>query len=310
MTDSRLDGNVGLDVEQSVKLTQDMDGETNVLVEHGDPYQLVYDVKEDSSDSDPNTSELTNDLSHQPQESNPLLAYLPGEDSTTGSKELETSSVSSTSEKRSREGTSSTPRSTPDISTVDQVDGKSDEVVAEKEASDVFTEDKETITKEASGTPAVPPAQPTTDNDTKEIVKTVRSQSTSSTSSLPTSTSLEQQYEPTFTYKGIMYLGSTTVNAPISEVEANRKITILKTHSDAAQSMPINLIVPTMSTGRVILKDPEQDQPLAVFQVKTILFCVRGRAPDMLDCFAFNVKHKTSGIFHCHAFQCESAQEV
>lgn len=294
MTDSGLDGKVGLDVEQDVDLEQEsMDGEASGQMEHGDPYQLVYDVKEDSSDS----GEIENNASpHQPQGSNPLLAYLPGEGNGAGSKELETSS--------SREGTPISPRSTPDISTGGQVDGKPDAVTAENETP-VFTEDKETVANKVP--PVVPPAEPP--NNTTEAVTKVRSQSTSS-ANIPTTASLEQQYEPSFIYRGVIYLGSTTVNAPISEIEANRKIAILKSHSDATQAIPINLLVPTMFTGRVVLKDPEQDQPLAVFQVKTILFCVRGKGPDMLDCFAFNVKHKTSGIFHCHVFQCETAQEV
>ena len=294
MTDTGLGGKVGLDVEQDIDLEEE--SKAGGQMEHVDPYQLVYDVKEDSSDSELNSE--NNVSPHQPQGSNPLLAYLPGEDNGTGSKELETSS--------SREGTPSSPTSTPDISTVDQVGGKPDTVTAENEIS-VFTEDKETVANKASATPVIPPAQPA--NNATETVMKVRSQSTSS-ANIPTSASLEQQYEPAFIYRGVIYLGSTTVNAPISEIEANRKIAILKSHSDATQAIPINLLVPTMFTGRVVLKDPEQDQPLAVFQVKTILFCVRGKGPNMLDCFAFNVKHKTSGIFHCHVFQCENAQEV
>jgi len=295
--DSVVDG----EVEQSL-VRDSKNGEPDGQVDHSDPYQLVYDVKEeDSSDNETNSGKLCDRSSpQQSQNDNPLLAYLPAE---TASKELETSSISSASEKRS-----SSPRSTPDVSTVDQVDGKSDTITAEKEASSIRTEDKEANAKKASGTPIIPPIQPTDSNTKKETVETEQSQSTSSPT-LSASTSLEQ-YEPASIYRGVIYLGSTTVNAPISEVEANRKIAILKVHSDAAQAIPINLLVPTMSTGRVILKDPEQDQPLAMFQVKTILFCVRGRAPDLLDCFAFNVRHKTSGIFHCHVFQCENPQEV
>lgn len=311
MTDTGLDRKVGLDVEENLNL-ESMDGETDGQVGLSDPYQLVYDVKEeDSSDSEPNSGEMVDRAPQdQPQGSNPLLAYLPGEDNEGGSKELETSSISSA---RSREGTPSTPRSTPDISASDQVDGKSENVTTEKEAPDVFTEEKEMVVKGASGTPAVPPtippAIPSIQPTKVDTTKPVRSQSTSS-ATLPTSASVDQQYEPAFIYRGVIYLGSTTVNAPISEVEANRKIKILRMHSDAAQAIPINLLVPTLSTGRVILKDPEQDQPLTVFPVKTILFCVRGKGPDLLDCFAFNVKHRTSGIFHCHVFQCENGQEV
>ena len=252
----------------------------------GDPYQLVYGVKDDSSDSSDDSSSSGSSSSFKPT-NNPLLAYLPGESA--GSKELvnaETSSVSSSSEKKSREATPSSPDINQDTETLEKIE---DDVKGAKETSVV--EQSVNTTKVESQSSKTQPVSPLR---------------------IPSTSSLDraQTYEPTYLYRGVIYLGSTTVNAPISEVEANRKIGILKKHSDAAQAIPINLLVPTMSTGKVTLKDPETDQPLATFAVKTILFCVRGAAPDMLDCFAFNVRHKTSGIFHCHVFQCENAQEV
>ena len=260
----------------------------------GDPYQLVYGVKDDSSDSSDESSSSESSSSNKPND-NPLLAYLPGENA--GSKELvnaETSSVSSSSEKKSREATPSSP----DIPVVNQ-----------------NTETPEKIENDEKGAKEAPAVEQSVNSaeNTKQEEKTEPSKKhTVSPLRIPSTSSLDQEqtYEPAYVYRGVIYLGSTTVNAPISEVEANRKIGILKKHSDAAQAIPVNLLVPTMSTGKVALKDPETDQPLATFPVKTILFCVRGASPDMLDCFAFNVRHKTSGIFHCHVFQCENAQEV
>jgi len=259
----------------------------------GDPYQLVYGVKDDSSDSSDDSSS-SESSSHKPN-NNPLLAYLPGDSA--GSKEplnAETSSMSSSSEKKSREVTPSSP----DIPVVNQ-----DTEIPEKIDND------EKGAKEAS---AMESSVNSTENTKKEETESASKRQTVSPLRIPSTSSLDQAqtYEPAYIYRSVIYLGSTTVNAPISEVEANRKIGILKKHSDAAQAIPINLLVPTMSTGKVTLKDPETDQPLATFPVKTILFCVRGASPDMLDCFAFNVRHKTSGIFHCHVFQCENAQEV
>ena len=237
----------------------------------GDPYQLVYGVKDDSSDSSDESS--SSESSSHKSNNNPLLAYLPGENA--GSKELvnaETSSVSSSSEKKSREVTPSSP----DIPVVNQ----------ETETPEKIENDEKGA-KEAS---AVEPSVNSTESRKKEIESPTKRQ-TVSPLRMPLTSSLDQiqTYEPAYVYRGVIYLGSTTVNAPISEVEANRKIGILKKHSDAAQAIPINLLVPTMSTGKVTLKDPETDQPLAMFPVKTILFCVRGASPDMLDCFAFNV---------------------
>ena len=52
---------------------------------------------------------------------------------------------------------------------------------------------------------------------------------------------------PCILFEGVHYLGSSTVDAPVSENEANRKMTILK--EQAAQSIPVTLSIPDNNTG-------------------------------------------------------------
>ena len=52
---------------------------------------------------------------------------------------------------------------------------------------------------------------------------------------------------PCILFEAVHYLGSSTVDAPVSENEANRKMTILK--EQAAQSIPVTLSIPDNKTG-------------------------------------------------------------
>ena len=74
--------------------------------------------------------------------------------------------------------------------------------------------------------------------------------------------------------------------------------------------MPVIISIPMSNDGNVMLKDPESEQPLSIFAVKMILFCARGNAEKLLDCFCLNVKHKRSGIYRCHAFKCDIPEAV
>ena len=104
-------------------------------------------------------------------------------------------------------------------------------------------------------------------------------------------------------FTGINYLGSSTVDAPVSETEANRKMLVLKTQ--AGQSIPIILSVPYHNGGSIVLRDPQSNQTMVAFLVRHVLFCARGHvASDLCDCFAINVLHKRSGVYNCHVFQC------
>ena len=121
---------------------------------------------------------------------------------------------------------------------------------------------------------------------------------------------LDDQPSMSILFSGVTYLGSSSVDAPISETEANRKMIILKQQASASEPIPIVLSIPTSNDGTVYLKDPETDHPLTTFPVKMILFCARGNMEDYFDCFCLNVRHKRSGIYHCHVFRCEIIEAV
>ena len=110
-------------------------------------------------------------------------------------------------------------------------------------------------------------------------------------------------------FSGIHYLGSSTVDAPVSETEANRKMTVLK--SQAGEPIPIILSIPEDNDGSIVLKDPDSNQALVAFFVRHVLFCARGQQDtDLSDCLAINVLHKRSGVYHCHIFRCELPDAV
>jgi len=100
------------------------------------------------------------------------------------------------------------------------------------------------------------------------------------------------------------------VDAPVSEIEANRKMHVLKDQAAGTEPIPVVLTVPVMNLGSVVLKDPKSDQPMATYAVRQILFCARGNAEVLLDCFCLNVRNKRSGMYQCHVFKCGSNQEV
>ena len=129
-------------------------------------------------------------------------------------------------------------------------------------------------------------------------------------SPLPPGATSPDQPAMSILFSGVFYLGSSTVDAPISETEANRKMNILHEQALTSHPMPIILSIPVTNEGSVLLKDPKTDQPLTSFSVKTILFCARGNDATLQDCFCLNVKHKRSGTYHCHVFQCEIMEAV
>lgn len=110
-------------------------------------------------------------------------------------------------------------------------------------------------------------------------------------------------------FDDVDYLGSSTVDAPVSETEANRKMSVLRTQ--AKDCIPVILAVPPHNGGSVVLKDAVADQPLAAFAIRHVLFAARGQADTELDgCFSLNVLHKRSGVYHCHVFHCKAPETV
>ncbi len=120
---------------------------------------------------------------------------------------------------------------------------------------------------------------------------------------------LKTQSQEGVFFNGIRYLGSSTVDAPVSETEANRKMSVLK--NQAGQPIPIILQIPPNNDGNIMLKDPSTNQILTAFSIRHVLFCARGDIDSNLnDCLALNVIHKRSGVYHCHVFLCEIPEAV
>ena len=104
-------------------------------------------------------------------------------------------------------------------------------------------------------------------------------------------------------FSSITYLGSSTVNAPVSDTELKRTMAILRQQSRVA--VDIILSVGGSFNGEVKLLDPQNRMVIATYELQKILFCGRGDdESDEQDCFAFNTSHGNSDIFHCHVFRC------
>ncbi|XP_071500204.1 rab GTPase-activating protein 1-like [Diadema antillarum] len=113
-------------------------------------------------------------------------------------------------------------------------------------------------------------------------------------------------------FSRIFYLGASTVNAPKSEVEVTRNMTILK-EQESENAMEIVLSVPRTAEGSVRLLEVDGKSEIAHYRITRILFCCRGHANTTeSDCFAFTCSHgsKDSQLFQCHVFRCEVIEAV
>lgn len=118
----------------------------------------------------------------------------------------------------------------------------------------------------------------------------------------------ESVKEASVSYLGITYLGSACVNAPVSELELKRTISIMRDH--ASISIDVILAIGLSSDGYVKLIDPQSRIDIASYDSKKIIFW--GKADDESrekDCVAFNVSHGDDS-FHCHVFKCVGEDTV
>uniref|UniRef100_A0A8C1FLX2 Rab GTPase-activating protein 1 n=1 Tax=Cyprinus carpio carpio TaxID=630221 RepID=A0A8C1FLX2_CYPCA len=115
--------------------------------------------------------------------------------------------------------------------------------------------------------------------------------------------------EDSVVFSKLTYLGCASVNAPRSEVEALRMVSILR--SQCQMPLDVTLSVPGVSEGTVRLLDPQTSTEIANYPIYKILFCVRGHdsTPES-DCFAFTESHYNSEIFRIHVFRCEIQEAV
>ncbi|XP_076875154.1 rab GTPase-activating protein 1 isoform X2 [Brachyhypopomus gauderio] len=110
--------------------------------------------------------------------------------------------------------------------------------------------------------------------------------------------------EDSVVFSKLTYLGCASVNAPRSEVEALRMISLLR--SQCQMPLDVTLSVPGVSEGTVRLLDPQSGTEISNYPIYKILFCVRGHdgTPES-DCFAFTESHYNTEIFRIHVFRCE-----
>ncbi|KAF4082693.1 hypothetical protein AMELA_G00154580 [Ameiurus melas] len=115
--------------------------------------------------------------------------------------------------------------------------------------------------------------------------------------------------EDSVVFSKLTYLGCASVNAPRSEVEALRMMSILR--SQCQVPLDITLSVPGVSEGTVRLLDPQSGTEISNYPIYKILFCVRGHdgTPES-DCFAFTESHYNAEIFRIHVFRCEIQEAV
>ncbi|XP_051972921.1 rab GTPase-activating protein 1 isoform X1 [Xyrauchen texanus] len=115
--------------------------------------------------------------------------------------------------------------------------------------------------------------------------------------------------EDSVVFSKLTYLGCASVNAPRSEVEALRMVSILR--SQCQMPLDITLSVPGVSEGTVRLLDPQSSTEIANYPIYKILFCVRGHdGTSESDCFAFTESHYNTEIFRIHVFRCEIHEAV
>ncbi|XP_053719938.1 rab GTPase-activating protein 1 isoform X1 [Synchiropus splendidus] len=115
--------------------------------------------------------------------------------------------------------------------------------------------------------------------------------------------------EDSVVFSQLTYLGCASVNAPRSEVEALRMMSILR--GQCQVPLDVTLSVPGVSEGTVRLLDPHSSTEIANYPIYKILFCVRGHdgTPER-DCFAFTESHYNAEIFRIHVFRCQIQEAV
>ncbi|KAF3848954.1 hypothetical protein F7725_015451 [Dissostichus mawsoni] len=115
--------------------------------------------------------------------------------------------------------------------------------------------------------------------------------------------------EDSVVFSQLTYLGCASVNAPRSELEALRMMSILR--GQCQLPLDVTLSVPGVSEGTVRLLDPNTSTEIANYPIYKILFCVRGHdgTPES-DCFAFTESHFNAEIFRIHVFRCQIHEAV
>ena len=108
----------------------------------------------------------------------------------------------------------------------------------------------------------------------------------------------------------VTFIGSSPVDAPVSEVETKRTVETLRRRANASDFVAVKLSVPSSSDGSLKLYDDETGLQLAKHDIRNVLFCARSNEVGLDDCLAFTTGHRKSGTFRCHVFRAADRDAV
>ena len=220
-------------------------------------YQVVFGVETERGEGE----EEKKQVDPVSPSSSLLSSYLPSESSgeTINERSSEShASVSdsvSKSESQSEEMESKPKNGSSEVSRFESEDvSKSESQNPETDSKDSDSKDSDSSKTETDSPNSVPDSrpEPNTGKTPSKPRPTVPPISPVPPPSSPTDSILSPLSPPPVPcvlFDGVHYLGSSTVDAPVSENEANRKMTILK--EQAAQSIPVTLSIPTNNTGQI-----------------------------------------------------------
>ncbi|XP_034235145.1 rab GTPase-activating protein 1-like isoform X2 [Thrips palmi] len=116
------------------------------------------------------------------------------------------------------------------------------------------------------------------------------------------------------TFSGVVSLGKANINAPRSEAEILRNMSILN-NAQGLEMIKVSLSVPNTSDGFVQLHD-SAGKFIAQYEVTSILYFAKGGIGTPEEaCFAFtcplgHAENQESTIFQCHVFRCDILEAV
>ena len=111
-------------------------------------------------------------------------------------------------------------------------------------------------------------------------------------------------------FHGVTYLGASKVDAPVSDLELKRSISILRDNKEA--TIDVILSVSLSPTGYIKLLDPVSRTEIASYNVNNICYWGKGDSETSeKDCLAFNISQgKENVTYLCHVFQCAEEDDV
>ncbi|GAU93994.1 hypothetical protein RvY_05843 [Ramazzottius varieornatus] len=124
--------------------------------------------------------------------------------------------------------------------------------------------------------------------------------------------SLPSETEDHVLFPNVVYLGAASMRSPRAEAEIMKYLATLS--REEKTSVLVDLLVPRIPQGTVVLYEQGTEDEVAKYPVFRIIFCAKGgKTTDTTsNCFAFTFGHGSNeeAVFLCHAFRCQSAEQV